>query len=208
MTSVVRGVVAHPRASLLRNALWSVLLFSIPLYGALYILGGPRGSWLVLLGTQLLGIGLCGLVWKRYRSISVIVTDSRIEEQGLFFRRRFPVADIRAVTLFQIYRSSSAEVQRQLVVVDGQDKRLLRMRGMLWSEWEMRRVAEAIGVPLAEPTEILTARSFAVGHPQYVDWYERNRLLAGVVLTALLVAAIGVVVGLMALAGVPLGAAA
>jgi hypothetical protein len=44
-------------------------------------------------------------------------------------------------------------------------------------------------------------------HPESVDWYERNRALAALVLAAALAAAVGIVVGLMALAGVPIWAA-
>jgi hypothetical protein len=45
-------------------------------------------------------------------------------------------------------------------------------------------------------------------HPKSVDWYEKNRALTALVLAAVLAAAVGIVVGLMALAGVPIGAAA
>lgn len=209
MTSVDNhGVVARPRASLLRNTVSSVLLFSIPLYGALYILGIPRGSWLVVFVTQLAGIALCALVWRRYRSVAVAVTETSVEEQGMFFHQRFPLDDARTVTMFQTYRSSSAETWRQLVVDDVDGNRLLRMRSIFWSEHDMRRIADAIGVPLTEPTEPMTSRAFAASHPGSVDWYERSRLLAGLTVAVLLAAAIGVVVGLMALAGVPIGGVA
>jgi hypothetical protein len=203
MTSVFpQVVVARPRASLLRNTLSSVLLFSVPLYGALYILGINRGSWLVVLGTQLAGVALCAVVWLRYRVIAVRVTATSIEEQGLFFRQRSALEDVRRVTIARVYRSSSAETWTQLLVTDAQGKRLLRMRGVFWAETEIRRIAAAIGVPPTELAEPLTRKAFATSHPGSVDWYENNRWFAGLVLAAFLAVAIGVVVGLMALAGV------
>lgn len=203
MTSVFpQVVVARPRASLLRNALSSVLLFSVPLYGALYILGINRGSWLVVLGTQLAGVAFCAVVWLRYRSIAVRVTATSIEEQGLFFRQRSALEDVHRVTIARVYRSSSAETWTQLLVTDAQGKRLLRMRGVFWAETEIRRIAAAIGVPATELAEPLTRKAFATSHPGSVDWYENNRWFAGLVLAAFLAVAIGVVVGLMALAGV------
>jgi hypothetical protein len=195
-------VVARPRASLLRNTVSSVILFSVPLYGALYILGVNRGSWLVVLATQLAGIAFCAVVWLRYRSIAVKVTSTSIEEQGLFFRQRSALEDVRQVILARIYRSSSAETWTQLLVADAHGKRLLRMRGVFWAEPEIRRVAAAIGVPPTELAEPLTKKAFAASHPGSVDWYETNHWFAGLVLAVLLAVSIGVVVGLMALAGV------
>jgi hypothetical protein len=209
MTSVLPNVVlVRPKASLLRNVLSSVVLFSLPLYGALYVLGVSRGSWLVVLASQCIGVALCLLVWARYRAISVVVSATEIKEQGLFFRQRCSLDAVFRVILAEIYRSSSAETWHQLLVTDADNNRLLRMRGAFWGESEMRRIADAIGVPVLEPSEPVTQRAFMVAHPESVDWYERNRALAAVVLAAVLAAAVGIVVGLMALAGVPIGAAA
>ncbi|MEO7006115.1 MAG: hypothetical protein ABI065_03710 [Terrimesophilobacter sp.] len=206
MTSVLPSrVLVRPKASLLRNVLSSVVLFSLPLYGALYVLGVSRGSWLVVLGSQCVGIALCVLVWARYRAIAVVVSESSIDERGFFFRQSCPLDAVRNVILAEIYRSSSAETWHQLLVTDADNNRLLRMRGVFWGEAEMRRVAEAIGVPVTEPTEPVTQRYFMAEHPQSVDWYERNRILAAIVLAAALTVAVGIVVGLMALAGVPIG---
>lgn len=208
MTSVLPNRVSvRPKASLLRNVLSSVVLFSLPLYGALYVLGVSRGSWLVVLVSQCVGVALCVLVWARYRAISVVVTAAEIKEQGLFFRQRCPLDAVYRVILAEIYRSSSAETWHQLLVTDADDNRLLRMRGVFWGESEMRRVADAIGVPVTEPSEPVTRQAFMAAHPDSVDWYERNRALAALVLAAALAAAVGIVVGLMALAGVPIGTA-
>jgi hypothetical protein len=208
VTSVLPNrVVVRPKASLLRNVLSSVVLFSLPLYGALYVLGVPRGSWLVVLASQCIGIALCLLVWARYRAISVVVTASEIKEQGLFLRQRCQLDAVSRVILAQIYRSSSAETWHQLLVTDADNNRLLRMRGVFWAETEMRRVADAIGIPVMEAAEPVTQQAFMAEHPESVDWYERNRALAALVLAAALAAAVGIVVGLMALAGVPIWAA-
>ncbi len=209
MTSVLPNrVLVRPKASLLRSVLSSVVLFSLPLYGALYVLGVSRGSWLVVLGSQCFGIALCVLVWARYRAIAVVVSPVEITEQGMFFRQRWPLDAVYRVILAEIYRSSSAETWHQLLVTDAENNRLLRMRGAFWGESEMRCVAEAIGVPVTEAAEPVTQRAFMAEHPRSVDWYERNRVLAALVLAAALAAAVGMVVGLMALAGVPVGAVA
>jgi hypothetical protein len=209
MTSVLPNrVLVRPKASLLRNVLSSVVLFSLPLYGALYVLGVSRGSWLVVLASQCVGVALCVVVWARYRAIVVVVSPTDIEEQGLFFRQRCPLDAVYRVILAKIYRSSSAEAWHQLLVTDADNNRLLRMRGVFWGESEMRRVADAIGVPVMEAAEPVTRQAFMAEHPESVDWYEKNRALTALVLVAVLAAAVGVVVGLMALAGVPIGAAA
>jgi hypothetical protein len=209
MTSVLPNrVLVRPKASLLRNVLSSVVLFSLPLYGALYVLGVSRGSWLVVLASQCVGVALCVVVWARYRAIVVVVSPTDIEEQGLFFRQRCPLDAVYRVILAKIYRSSSAEAWHQLLVTDADNNRLLRMRGVFWGESEMRRVADAIGVPVMEAAEPVTRQAFMAEHPKSVDWYEKNRALTALVLAAVLAAAVGIVVGLMALAGVPIGAAA
>jgi hypothetical protein len=209
MTSVLPNrVLVRPKASLLRNVLSSVVLFSLPLYGALYVLGVSRGSWLVVLASQCVGVALCVVVWARYRAIVVVVSSTDIEEQGLFFRQRCPLDAVYRVILAKMYRSSSAEAWHQLLVTDADNNRLLRMRGVFWGESEMRRVADAIGVPVMEAAEPVTRQAFMAEHPESVDWYEKNRALTALVLVAVLAAAVGIVVGLMALAGVPIGAAA
>jgi hypothetical protein len=208
MTSVLPNrVLVRPKASLLRSVLSSVVLFSLPLYGALYVLGVSRGSWLVVLGSQCIGIALCVLVWARYRAIAVVVSAVDITEQGMFFRQRCPLEAVHRVILAEIYRSSSAEIWHQLLIIDADNNRLLRMRGIFWGEAEMRRVAAAIGIAVTETAEPVTRQAFMAEHPKSVDWYERNRGLAALVLAAALIAAVGIVVGLMALAGVPIGAA-
>ncbi|MEO6943280.1 MAG: hypothetical protein ABI053_01040 [Lacisediminihabitans sp.] len=209
MTSVLPNrVLVRPKASLLRNVVSSVVLFSLPLYGALYVLGVSRGSWLVVLGSQCVGIALCALVWARYRAIAVSVSELSIDERGFFFRQSWPLDAVREVILTEIYRPSSAETWHQLLVTDRDNNRLLRMRGVFWREAEMRRVAEAIGVPVTETAEPVTQQAFMAEHPQSVDWYERSRVSSAIVLATALIVAVGIVVGLMALAGVPIGAVA
>ena len=166
-------------------------------------LGIYRGSWLVVLATQLAGAAFCAVVWPRYRSIALRVTDTSIEEQGLFFRQRSALEDVRRVIIARIYRSSSAETWTQLLVTDAQGKRLLRMRGVFWAETEVRRIAAAIGDRPIELAEPLTEKVFAVSHPGSIDWYETQSLVRGTGPRGFPEgAAIGIVVGLMALAGV------
>ncbi|GAB3038926.1 hypothetical protein GCM10027052_18390 [Parafrigoribacterium mesophilum] len=161
----------------------------------------------MVLASQCIGIALCALVRVRYRAISVAVSETSIDEQGLFFRQSCPLGAVYRVILAEIYRSSSAETWHELLVTDAENKRLLRMRGVFWGESEIRRVAAAIPLPLTEIPEPVTRRMFVTAHPESVDWYERSRTLAALGLCAALIAAIGIVVGLMALAGVPVGGA-
>lgn len=202
--AVGSGVLVRPKRSLLRNAIWSVLLFSAPLYGAVYILGIPNGTWPGILASQVGVVTLCLLVWLRYRAVAVRVTEVTLEEQGFFCRTSRALSDVRSVTLVHTYRSSSAETWTQLLVTDEKDGRLLRMRGTFWREAEMRLVAEATGVPLTLLPEPMTRRVFIASHPCSADWYESSRTLAAVSLAVILVAAVGVVMGLMSLAGVPI----
>ncbi|MHB1170915.1 MAG: hypothetical protein ACYCZY_00145 [Lacisediminihabitans sp.] len=196
---------ARPRASLLRNGILSFALVSLPLFGALYFLGVPNGSWPIALAFQLVTLVLAGLAYSRYRRTFIGVTRTSIDERGFLTpKTSVPLAAVHNAVLAETYRSSSPETVGQLLLRDAEGKRMLRMRGSFWTESDMRAVAAAIDVPLAIRADAITAKTFFEDYPGSAYWFENRRRFAVLAVAAALVVLLGVVLGLMTLMGIPI----
>ncbi len=194
-----------PRRILVRNALWSYALISISLFGSLYYLSIPRGTWPGLLAGQL-GTGLIVLVaYLRYRLTYIEVTTESIVERGFFgFTRRVPLPRVARTILAETYRSHAPDSTPQLVVRDAAGKRLLRMRGTFWSLAAIRRVADATGVPTEHFPDPITSREFLASFPGSAYWFEHRPALFVATVLAVFAVSLAVVLGLMWLAGIPI----
>ncbi|MCY7326793.1 MAG: hypothetical protein LH605_11785 [Microbacteriaceae bacterium] len=194
-----------PRRILVRNALWSYVLISLALFGSLYYLSIPRGTWPGLLLGQLGTILLCLIAYLRYRSTYIEVTTESIAERGFFgLTRRIPLSRVATTVLAETYRSHAPDSTPQLLVRDAAGRRLLRMRGTFWSLAAIRRVADAIGVPTEHHPDPTTSREFFANFPGSAYWFEHRPALFVVTALAVFAVSLAVVLGLMSLAGIPI----
>ncbi|GAB3132250.1 YdbT family protein [Marisediminicola antarctica] len=194
-----------PRRILVRNALWSYLLISLALFGSLYYLSIPRGTWPGLVAGQLVTILVCLTAYLRYRLTYIEVTTESIIERGFFgFTRRIPLSRVATTVLAETYRSHAPDSTPQLVVRDAAGRRLLRMRGTFWSLAAIRRVADATGVPTEHYPDPITSREFFANFPGSAYWFEHRPALFVVTVLAVFAVSLAVVLGLMWLAGIPM----
>lgn len=194
-----------PRRVLVRNALWSYVLISLALFGSLYYLSIPRGTWPGLLAGQLGTIAFCLLAYLRYRMTYIEVTTEEIVERGFFgFTRRIPLSLVASTVLAETYRSHAPDSTSQLLVRDAAGRRLLRMRGTFWTLAAVRRVAEATGVPTEHYPDPITLREFFANFPGSAYWFEHRPALFVVTVLAIFALSLAVVLGLMSLAGIPI----
>jgi hypothetical protein len=190
----------------MRTGLLSYLLLSIPLFGALYVLSVPNGTWNVALAFQLLTLVAVGLAFIRYRRTYIGVTSESLEERGFFSRLiSIPLAGVHAAVLVETYRSSSAETVHQLLLsgVDGQ--RMLRMRGAFWHEATMRQLVATLGIPVAERNDPMTKAAFFSEYPGSAYWFENRPAIAVLAIVGGLVVILGLVLSMMAMMNIPLG---
>ncbi|HXD61385.1 MAG TPA: hypothetical protein VN619_05630 [Lacisediminihabitans sp.] len=194
----------HPRHSLVRNGALSYVLLSLPLFGALYFLGAPRGTWPIALAAHLASILVVSIGYVIYRRIYIGVTPTEIHERGVLGRATItPLSEVTQAILVSTYRSSSTEMTQQLLLCDSNDRRLVRMRGIFWTESAMRAVAAVSGAPLDEDPNPMTSAAFFAHYPGTAYWFENRPVLTVVAVVVALVAVLGLVLGLMAVMGIP-----
>jgi hypothetical protein len=172
------------RGSVLRNTIYAAVAAGIPLFGVLYWLSLAQGIWLRVLVVQVIYTGLVVLIAVRHFGAFVEVTSTTITKQALFVRTTLNRSDAASSYLADTHTSNSPDLLPQLLVLDANGGRLLRMRGTFWSREDMLRVAEAIGVPLTMESEPMTLKEFYARHPGAAYWYEGKLWLAivGIVL--------------------------
>lgn len=194
-----------PRPVLLRNAALSYVLITVALFGSLYYLAIPMGTWPVLLGGQLATVAVATVAYVRYRMTYIAITDDALIERGFLSpTQRIPLSNVASVLLAQTYRSHSPDSTPQLLVRDADGRRLLRMRGAFWTDAAIHRVAETIGVPVALFPEPITSRDFFATYPGSAYWFEHRPALAVGTVVAVFVLSLAVVIALMNLAGIPI----
>ena len=194
-----------PRRILVRDALCSYVLISVALFGSLYYLSIPRGTWPALLAGQFGTVAFCLLAYLRYRLTYIEVTTESIVERGFFgFTHRIPLASVATTVLAETYRSHAPDSTPQLLVRDADGRRLLRMRGTFWSLAAMHRVADATGVPIEHHPDPITAQEFFANFPGSAYWFEHRPAFFVVTGVAVFAVSLGVVLGLMSLAGIPI----
>jgi hypothetical protein len=195
-----------PRTSLIRNGVLSYALLSLPLFGALYFLGAPRGTWPIALGVHvvtLIGAAACYLV---YRRTFIAVTRTEVHERGALGGVTItPLEQVSRVILLSIYRSSSTETSAQLLLCDSSNRRLVRMRGLFWTTAAMNTIASAVRVPFEERIEPVTTQAFFEEYPSSAYWFENRPVLTVLAVIVALAVMLGLVLGLMALMGIPAG---
>jgi hypothetical protein len=199
-------IYVRPRAGLLRNGILSFLVVSIPVFGALYLLGVPGGSWPIVLGFQLLTLVLAAVCYWRYRRTFVAVTtDNSIQERGFFVPfGTVPVSEVRSGVLVNTYRSSSSDTVLQLVLLGNGGKRLLRMRGSFWTEADMRAITTAIDVPVSVRPDAISTSALFEDYPGSAYWFENRPVLAVLIATAMGLSVLALVLGLMSVVGIPI----
>lgn len=202
-TVVVRVV---PRRSLLKTAVLSFLLTTIPVFGALYWLAAAADRVLpVVILHVAVSVGALVLLLRQL-SVDVTVTDREIRGHGFLSPMvRVPLDRIATLDLVPVHLDDSPEPSIQLLIRDAHGSPLFRMRGAFWHPGDLERVAGALPVPARRAERAVSADEFARDYPGSVYWFERRPTTTGVVLVGVTLVAIGaVLVGLSAL-GVPTG---
>jgi hypothetical protein len=193
-----------PKIGLVRNALWSILLISVPVFGVLIFFGLTNGTWTI----AVVGLVFClllGLIaYLLYRATYIGITDTAIDERGFWGARSSILrSEIASVVLANTYGLGSTEVVAQLVVRDAGGSRILRMRGSFWSVEAMRSAIAVIDVSPVVPPEPLSAKEFFARFPGSAYWFERRPILAIVGLIGMLLVGAGIIFAIMRIAGLP-----
>ncbi|TXN32469.1 hypothetical protein [Lacisediminihabitans profunda] len=195
----------RPKSGIVRSGLLILLIVPLPIFGSLALLSAQNGPWPFAAFGEALCLLLCWLGLALYRRVFIGVTSKSIEERGLLGRHTsHRTADVATIVLAHTFGASSADTLPQLIVRDRAGTRMLRMRGLYWTEESMLAVANAIGEEVQVVKEPMTSAEFFARYPGSAYWFENRRGLAIAALAAALLVCVGVVLGLMQLLGLPI----
>lgn len=199
-----------PRRSLMRNGLLSYALLSLPLFGAVYFFSPMGVSWLgTVLGIHLVTLAVIGVLYWRSTAIFIGVTRTAIHKRTLL-RDHEPMllSEVGEEVLVSTYRNSSTDTMLQFLARQTNKKRALRMRGVFWSQGDMRAVAAAIaastGITVNEHDEPITTRDFFAEYPGCAYWYENRPAIVVLAAVVSMLAVFGFVLAFMILMGIPI----
>ena len=194
-----------PRASLLVNGALSLVFVSVALFGSLYYLAVPLGTWPAVLAIHVLTTLVFIAAWLRYRGTYVGVIDGRLEYRG-FLRSTWavPITSVSSVTIVRTYRPNSPDTSAQLLLRDAKGGPVLRMRGLFWHERDMRAIADALGHELTIRPDPMTTTEFLAAYPGNAFWFEGRPVILVPGIVVFLAIAFGTLLGLMLLTGIAL----
>jgi hypothetical protein len=196
--SHVVAVRIRPKPALIRSGLLVLLIVPLPIFGVLIFEGATSGSWPIGVGGELVCLLLCVFSVVRFRATFVEVNSTSIVERGFFGGRTHSnLSDIGDMVIAQTYSNSTADTLPQLIARDHQGKRVLRLRGVFWTEESMRAITTAAGLPFEELAEPLTSAEFFRRFPGAAYWFENRREVVVAAVAVISIVCVGIVLGLM-----------
>ncbi len=199
-------VTVRPRRSLITTGFISVVLAMIPLFGVLYWFSIEHGSWMVVLVVHVIVTVLFVLAVVRQLTVFSAVTESQLIGRGIFSPMvRVPLGKIASVHLVETYVGQAPESVTQLLVTDGEGKRLFRMRGNFYRDGDLKAIAAALPVPAQVAAEPIEITEFFRTFPGSAYWFEHRPILRIVVFVIALVIAVAVAAWVMTILGMPVG---
>ena len=194
----------RPRRSLLWSGILVLVIVPLPIVATVLTLGLSSGSWRISVITECVALVLFFIGFFLLQSTYVMISASHLTERGFFARTiTTPISEVQSMVIVHTFRTASNETIPQLIVRNGRGVRILRMRGVFWTEQSMREAAAAIGTPLDEPMEPLTSHQFFEQYSGTAYWFEDRRGLATGLFVLVGLACVGVVLGLMGVLGLP-----
>jgi hypothetical protein len=200
------STIIRARPALLRQLALAALALVAPLGAALLVLAVPTGN----AAAVILGVGvvvlLGGLLAALYATSYVRISNATGDVESRFLGRRTHVrrSAVHDLLVVQVYQGLTLDTQPRLFVLDAEGRLLLRLSGHVYDLGTMRSLAADLDVPLTEQTTVLTMAELRATRRGILPWYERSLASLAAVLVLLGVGAVGAVVGIMVLTGVPL----
>jgi len=194
----------RPRRSLLLSGILVFFVVPLPIDATLLILGVTGGTWQTPVIGAAVVVAIFLVALYLLQTCYVAISPTEIIEREYFTRPvTTPLSRVRTVVIAHTFSSSSSETFPQLLVRDAQGKRILRMRGVFWTEESIRAAAAAIGSPVHELPEPVTSKQFFEQYSASAYWFEGRRGLGIGVVVVVGVLCVGLTIGLMALIGLP-----
>ena len=194
----------RPRRGLLWSGVLVLVIVPLPIVATLITLGTPSEFWPIALIGGAISFIVFFIGLYLFRTTEIVISSTQIIERGFFSRAvSTPISAVNSLVLAHTFSVSSSETLPQLIARNDRNDRILRMRGIFWTEQTMREAAAAIGSPLEEPVDAVTSRQFFEQYSGSAYWFENRPGLGVIIVIAIGLACIVVVLGLMRLLGLP-----
>jgi len=165
----------RPHGHLFRQTAIAILLLLTPIFGVIFWLTIPNGTWLPVVVAMLVLMLIVGLAMIAFYRTSIWVSRLSLTERGFFGRIvSIPADSIDSVLLLELYQSGTLDTHPQLFVTDHDGRFLLRMRGQYWSRDDMDAVADLLEVPIIQVPDPVTLRELHQARPELLYWFERR----------------------------------
>ncbi|MDQ1555021.1 MAG: hypothetical protein QOI02_23 [Actinomycetota bacterium] len=198
------SVLIRPKRSLLRTAVLTFWITSVPVFGVLYWFGALQGTWRTVIVIHVVVAVVSALLYWRQLTVYSGVTPRHIEGRGIFSPlESVPLTQVDSVVMVPVYGGSTADTALQLVTLDERGRCVYRMRGQFWHTDDLRRFAKALGRGLVEEPIAINEEEFFERYPGSEYWFENSALIrwVGIIVLTLVVGLAAI--GLMALVGLP-----
>ncbi|MBH0054923.1 hypothetical protein I6E60_10870 [Salinibacterium sp. SWN167] len=187
-----------PPLSLFWRGFVAGLLFTVVVFGALYLLTIPDGPWLAVVITQVIALAAATLAAISYFRIAIwIGADSPlVTERGFLFGRlrHFDRSEATLMVRSTVYTSDGLESRAELSVMGHNGRRLLRMRGQYWALEDFEFVASQFDVPVETIPGTVSHGEIRRDYPETLYTYERYPLLVVAIAIGTTAAAAGIFV--------------
>lgn len=170
-----RAAAVRPHPYLFQQWTIAILLLMAPIFGVLYWLTLPDGTWVPVFATQIVLTLVFSLCVIAYYLTTIWVDHTGVTKRdGLGRVSRLPVERIGSVIRLELYRSGSLDLLPQLFVVDRDGAVLTRMHGVWWPREAMEKVIDELGAPIERIPEPLTLVELGRARPELLDRLERR----------------------------------
>jgi hypothetical protein len=184
-------LVVRPRAALLRSTVLSVLFSAVPLAVALLWVSFPERLWALVATVAVVLLAGIALLFVRFRSAFVGVGPRRFVLRGVLTPNiAVDRADVDRIVLATTFGGSSDRTTRELLGLSASGAPVFRMRGVLWEDAEIARVASMFDVQITDLEKPMPLRDFYRLYPSSRAWYERRNAMVVVGLVAVALVAV------------------
>lgn len=188
-------VFAQPDESLGRTALLSGAFSLAPVFAAVLLLTLTSSFWPVIVLGEIIVACLFFAVYIRFRLVhSAITPDHFLKRRMLLSPVSVDLGRVDRVLINRVYRTSSTEALLQLLAIDNRGHRLFGLSALFWSDDDIRRVADHLGIPTTVDNAPLSRTEYYAAFPMARGWYARRPARAVMVLAATALVAVGALV--------------
>lgn len=200
------SVYVRARSELAKIRLLLIVVVPAPIFALIALVGSSGGAWHIAALGQGTVVLLAVLSFSVVRSPAILVTPTTVSVCRPPTRAKtFEISQIGAVALVRVWDSSEISTTSHLVIRDGDGAVLLRLSGTTFADDALQQLIAAIGHPANIVAEPITASDFTRQFGGRLSWL-KSRLPARIAVLAVLALLTGVVVlGLMAMLGLPIG---